>query len=1013
MSKEHAGGWLFQCNSKGHVVAVCKRCPKILSVGNMSQTVGQHKCKGGTVGVVKRTMEPTFGPIPPEERGTTQPPDVQRAIRRRLGLALVSGQVPFAFVNNVHLQSIFQLLGVDVLKEKHYRTEVLDELYKEVKQATMKELRELVEVATGEGHFAVIADRLDLAPNNLDAVLLRMHAVAVRLDNFLERQDFLVVSRARPPVMPVVADALRRVSGAEAEARPERGGTKCPQQGEQQQEQQQQEQQQEGQQQQQQQQEGGELQLRRARQAELAASAVQAGICRRLLHAWRARAKVRVRMRWRLKGLARRYGLGMHLHLPRCFDGKQLLQEEGKFAYAVAWHAWRLLACSWLAWQQAALNAYPDVPVAAETFENEPGYEVELFRKSAAYLASQGHTEWLPEAYGFNCSDWDYIMADLLLPASQRTCDMAFQGMSATSERIAAGYQFSGPDYASGREIMVFMSLKPDMWLFLRPFSSTVWLLMFATSAFVGICVLLTEVPLRRIIRRPGPALEKYCNLQWAATAMLLQALQQFNARSTGARIIILGYIAVLASQLTVNSINTNINGISDLVNKPVGIFVDAALMLESLRSGKVSALILDAPYVETQVAKNCDLYKVGSTVLPNGLALAFGPDVSADYIALFSNALIAMEEEGVKENLKQLFVSPASSCSNKAGGSLSSSTIGIEKLAGLWVFLGAAVGGGFTWNLLAALFARVQRARSGDEGLERRRSMSGSMSGNAILPSCESAGSMHGGIRSKSFAAMNPEMAWLGVAEASTLEEGMEVLEGHVKVMDARMKRMFEAMQQQLSAISSALQGQQDGMPGDASLQLTSKKSSGAKSLNMRSVQISLPGSEVQDVTGHISVPQLSPAAAASKLSRAASSPPAPPPTQPAPPSQRPEPRQPSPRATAAGAALAPVSGEDRAILGTATATAAAPQPAAVREGQGSPPAQHDTVLDFHDMSAAGVAGRTKSAAGVFALAKAAAWVTARARKFECSEEDAEICRHCKQPQEHHDFMGEVQCPI
>ncbi|KAJ9511360.1 hypothetical protein QJQ45_029764 [Haematococcus lacustris] len=44
--------------------------------------------------------------------------------------------------------------------------------------------------------MAVIADRLDLAPNNLDAVLLRMHAVAVRLDNFLERQDFLVVSRA-------------------------------------------------------------------------------------------------------------------------------------------------------------------------------------------------------------------------------------------------------------------------------------------------------------------------------------------------------------------------------------------------------------------------------------------------------------------------------------------------------------------------------------------------------------------------------------------------------------------------------------------------------------------------------------------------------------------------------------------------------------------------------------------------------------------------------------------------
>ncbi|KAJ9515753.1 hypothetical protein QJQ45_008636 [Haematococcus lacustris] len=57
---------------------------------------------------------------------------------------------------------------------------------------------------------------------------------------------------------------------------------------------------------------------------------------------------------------------------------------------------------------------------------------------------------------------------------------------------------------------------------------------------------------------------------------------------------------------------------------------------------------------------------------------------------------------------------------------------------------------------------------------------------------------------------------------------------------------------------------------------------------------------------------------------------------------------------------------------------------------------------------AAARVAGRTKSATGVFALAKATAWVTARARKFEYSEEDAEICRHYKQPQEHHDFIGE-----
>ncbi|GFH09275.1 hypothetical protein HaLaN_04383 [Haematococcus lacustris] len=50
------------------------------------------------------------------------------------------------------------------------------------------------------------------------------------------------------------------------------------------------------------------------------------------------------------------------------------------------------------------------------------------------------------------------------------------------------------------------------MFMFIRPFDSGVWLLMFATSVFIGIAVLLAE------------------------------AMQQFNAKSTGARVIVLGY---------------------------------------------------------------------------------------------------------------------------------------------------------------------------------------------------------------------------------------------------------------------------------------------------------------------------------------------------------------------------------------------------------------------------------------------------------------------------------------
>jgi hypothetical protein len=49
--------------------------------------------------------------------------------------------------------------------------------------------------------------------------------------------------------------------------------------------------------------------------------------------------------------------------------------------------------------------------------------------------------------------------------------------------------------------------------------------------------------------------------------------------------------------------------------------------MLQLLRSGQISALILDAPFVEYQAAVSCDLYLVGDIVLPNSLAFAFPPD--------------------------------------------------------------------------------------------------------------------------------------------------------------------------------------------------------------------------------------------------------------------------------------------------------------------------------------------------------------------------------------------------
>ncbi|KAJ9534759.1 hypothetical protein QJQ45_013120 [Haematococcus lacustris] len=82
LASKFANDWLFRYNSDGIVVCQCKRCPpnNRAELGVASQLAARHKCK---------------------------------------------------------------LEGVDVYKEKHYRTQLLDELYSEVKQATFKELRKL------------------------------------------------------------------------------------------------------------------------------------------------------------------------------------------------------------------------------------------------------------------------------------------------------------------------------------------------------------------------------------------------------------------------------------------------------------------------------------------------------------------------------------------------------------------------------------------------------------------------------------------------------------------------------------------------------------------------------------------------------------------------------------------------------------------------------------------------------------------------------------------------------
>ncbi|GFH10880.1 uncharacterized protein HaLaN_06277, partial [Haematococcus lacustris] len=144
-----------------------------------------------------------------------------------------------------------------------------------------------------------------------------------------------------------------------------------------------------------------------------------------------------------------------------------------------------------------------------------------------AIIACGLHALWLVMVVG--TQDWDPLLAALKKPNGDPSqCDVAFGGIRLSTDYMDEGFS-----------ILIHVPSTIDMFSFLRPFDPNVWILMFATSVVVGVAVLLAEVPVRRIIARPQPAFDKYCNLQWAATALMLKALQQFNVKSTGGRIIV------------------------------------------------------------------------------------------------------------------------------------------------------------------------------------------------------------------------------------------------------------------------------------------------------------------------------------------------------------------------------------------------------------------------------------------------------------------------------------------
>lgn len=82
------------------------------------------------------------------------------------------------------------------------------------------------------------------------------------------------------------------------------------------------------------------------------------------------------------------------------------------------------------------------------------------------------------------------------------------------------------------------------------------------------------------------------------------------------------------------------------------------------------------------------------------------------------------------------------------------------------------------------------------------------------------------------SFYRANPELSWVGVADASTTEEALEVMEGHIRTIDQRIKSLGTQLEQRFAILNENLFGLGGKYEGRCCAACMCKKLPGAHSI-------------------------------------------------------------------------------------------------------------------------------------------------------------------------------------
>ncbi|GJT13482.1 glutamate receptor 3.2-like protein [Tanacetum coccineum] len=342
------------------------------------------------------------------------------------------------------------------------------------------------------------------------------------------------------------------------------------------------------------------------------------------------------------------------------------------------------------------------------------GFSIDVFLAAIKLLPYPLPYEFILFGNGHNNPSY----SDLVNKVSSKEIDAAVGDILIFSNRTKT-VDFTQPYIESGLVVIVNIhKAHPTSWVYLQPFSPSLWGVTALFFLFVGALVWLFEHQHNDEFR--GPPRKQVVTVLWFTFSTMFFAHRE-NTESTLGRMVVFiwlfvvlivnsSYTASLTSILTVQQLQTPINGIeslitgNELIGFPVGTYIETYLVkelniprsrlvslgssdeyTEKLLSRTVAAIVDYRPYVDLFLSKHCSFQVVGQEFTNSPMGFAFPKD--SPLVVDLSNAILKLTEIGELQKIQDHWLN------KKACGpqslSFVSNQLQLESFWGLFLIFG------------------------------------------------------------------------------------------------------------------------------------------------------------------------------------------------------------------------------------------------------------------------------------------------------------------------------------